>query len=68
MQTTLEVQGMTGEKCEEKVKHALESLNGVTGVEVHVNTGTVDVIYDNVEVTIADMRHAIEAEGYRVVA
>ncbi|WP_042222625.1 cation transporter [Oceanobacillus manasiensis] len=67
MQTTLDVQGMTCENCETKVKQALESLEGVTGVEVHINTGSVDVTYDNAQVTIGEMRKAVEEKGYRVV-
>ncbi|AIF44064.1 copper chaperone CopZ [Virgibacillus sp. SK37] len=67
MQTTLDVRGMTCGHCEQAVKNALEELTGVTGVEVHLNTGKVDVTYDNAQVTIAKMREAIEEQGYDVV-
>jgi len=68
MQTTLKVSGMTCEHCEQAVKKALEGLNGVSGVEVHLDTGNVDVTYDNAQVTIADMREVVEDQGYDVVA
>jgi len=67
MQATLEVQGMTCENCETKVKQTLEAYTGVTGVEVHINTGSVDVIYDEAEVKLSELRQAVEAKGYRVV-
>lgn len=68
MQTTLKVSGMTCEHCEQAVKKALEGLNGVSGVEVHLDTGNVDVTYDNAQVSIADMREVVEDQGYDVVA
>jgi len=67
MQTTIDVSGMTCAHCEKAVKDALEALNGVTGVEVHLNTGKVDVTYDDAQITIAPMRAAIEEQGYDVV-
>ncbi len=67
MQTTIDVSGMTCAHCEKAVKDALEALKGVTGVEVHLNTGKVDVTYDDAQVTIAAMRAAIEEQGYDVV-
>jgi len=67
MQTTIDVSGMTCAHCEKAVKEALEALNGVKGVEVHLNSGKVDVTYDDAQVTIAAMRAAIEEQGYNVV-
>lgn len=67
MQTTLDVVGMTCGHCESAVKGALEKLNGVTGVEVNLGTGKVDVTYDDAQVTVADMREAVEEQGYDVV-
>ncbi|MBY7144016.1 heavy-metal-associated domain-containing protein [Virgibacillus sp. NKC19-3] len=67
MQTTLDVVGMTSGHCESVVKDALGELNGVTSVEVNIGTGKVDVTYDDVQVTVADMREAVEDQGYDVV-
>lgn len=68
MQTTIDVRGMTCGHCEKAVKGALDELNGVTAVEVHLSSGKVDVSYDDAQVTVADMREAIEEQGYDVVA
>lgn len=68
MQTTIDVRGMTCGHCEKVVKGALDELNGVTAVEVHLSSGKVDVSYDDAQVTVADMREAIEEQGYDVVA
>ena len=68
MQTTLDVRGMTCGHCEKAVKGALEALNGVNSVEVHLTAGKVDVSYDDALVEISAMRAAIEEQGYDVVA
>lgn len=68
MQTTLKVSGMTCGHCEKAVKNALEDLSGVSGVEVHLDTGHVDVTYDKSEVTIEAMKEAVEDQGYDVEA
>jgi len=67
MDVTLSVQGMTCGHCEKAVSQALENLPGVTSVKVHLETGKVEVTYDNAQVTIADMTKAIEDQGYGVV-
>ncbi|WP_284141730.1 MULTISPECIES: copper chaperone CopZ [unclassified Virgibacillus] len=67
MQTTLIVKGMTCGHCEKAVHNALEQLEGVTGVEVHLDTGKVDVVYDDAHITIEKMKEAIEDQGYDVI-
>lgn len=67
MQTTLDVKGMTCGHCESSVKGALKGLNGVTNVEVNLSTGKADVTYDNEQVTVKNMRDAVEEQGYDVV-
>lgn len=39
MQATIEVKGMTCGHCEKAVEGALKELDGVSKVEVHLNTG-----------------------------
>ena len=68
MQITLDVRGMTCGHCEKAVKGALEELNGVQGVEVHLASNRVDVTYDDVYVSKEQMKSAIEEQGYDVVA
>lgn len=67
MQTTLDVRGMSCGHCEKSVQGALEALPGVSDVEVHLNTGKVDVTYDEVKTDIEAIREAIEEQGYDVV-
>ncbi|KGX89755.1 copper chaperone CopZ [Pontibacillus marinus] len=68
MQITLDVRGMTCGHCEKAVKGALEELEGVQGVEVHLDSNRVDVTYDDVYVSKEQMKSAIEEQGYDVVA
>ncbi|WP_010530268.1 copper chaperone CopZ [Lentibacillus jeotgali] len=67
MQTTLDVKGMTCGHCESAVKGALEGIEGVQGVEVSLDTGKVNVIYDEAIANIESMRAAVEEQGYDVV-
>ncbi|SDJ85451.1 copper chaperone CopZ [Sediminibacillus albus] len=66
MKTTLEVKGMTCGHCQSSVKGALEGLAGVQNAEVDLATGKVDVSYDESQVTLTDMREAVEEQGYDV--
>lgn len=66
MKTTLNVQGMTCGHCEAAVKGALEELNGVSSVEVHLTSGKVDVTHDESKVKEEALREAVEDQGYDV--
>ncbi|MED1864798.1 copper chaperone CopZ [Fictibacillus nanhaiensis] len=63
---TLNVEGMTCGHCKAAVTNALNELDGVKNVVVHLETGKVDVEVDSSKVTDADMREAIEDQGYDV--
>lgn len=65
---TLDVKGMSCGHCKSSVEGALKGLEGVTNAEVNLDTGKVDVTYDDVKVKVADMREAVEDQGYDVVA
>ncbi|MFZ0370745.1 MAG: copper ion binding protein [Halobacillus sp.] len=67
MDLTLEVNGMSCEHCEKTVKESLEKLEGVHGVEVHLTSGKVDVMYDEAYVSKGMMKETIEAQGYEAV-
>ncbi|QSB47668.1 copper chaperone CopZ [Parageobacillus toebii] len=66
MTTTLQVQGMTCNHCKMAVTNALQELEGVNRVEVHLDKGTVDVDFDETKVSIAQLKEAIEEQGYDV--
>ncbi|GAA0594438.1 copper chaperone CopZ [Virgibacillus siamensis] len=65
---TLDVQGMSCGHCKSSVEGALKGLDGVSGAEVDLASGKVDVTYDDAQVTMAAMREAVEEQGYDVVA
>jgi copper chaperone len=64
--TTLKVSGMSCGHCENAVKNALTSLDGVKAVTVSLNDGKVDVEYSADKVTVGKMKEAIEDQGYDV--
>jgi copper chaperone len=66
MTTTLQVQGMTCNHCKMAVTNALQELEGVNRVEVHLDKGTVDVDFDETKVSIHQLKEAIEEQGYDV--
>ncbi|OQP07175.1 copper-binding protein [Geobacillus sp. 46C-IIa] len=67
MTITLHVQGMTCGHCKAAVTNALQQLEGVRRVDVHLEQGTVDVEYDEATVTVDQLKTAIEDQGYDVV-
>ncbi|WP_163583338.1 copper chaperone CopZ [Gracilibacillus saliphilus] len=66
-QTTLKVQGMTCGHCKASVEGALQELTGVTKAEVNLEEGTVNVSYDEADVTIEAMHETVEEQGYDIV-
>ncbi|ELK47006.1 cation transporter [Halobacillus sp. ACCC02827] len=67
MELTLEVNGMSCEKCRESVKDALQTLEGVHGVEVLLESGKVHIAYDEAYVSKGLMKEAVRAQGYEAV-
>ncbi|UFT98260.1 copper chaperone CopZ [Radiobacillus kanasensis] len=66
MSLTLQVTGMSCGHCEQAVKEAINSLNGIQSVKVNLSSGQVDVDYDENQVTPSKMKEAIEDQGYDV--
>lgn len=63
--TTYTVQGMTCGHCVSSVSKDIGNLDGVTQVEVDLDTGKVDVTSDGV-VDADAVRQAVEEAGYEV--
>ena len=61
----LKVEGMTCGHCVMSVKKGLAALAGVKVIDVQI--GRAEVEYDEGTVTRADLTHAINAAGYKVV-
>lgn len=68
-ETIINVKGMMCGGCENRIKNALNQLDGVTNVEADYNTGTVkitskeDVKKEQMEETINDIGFEVEKEG-----
>lgn len=65
-QMTLNITGMTCDHCKRAVEGALSDLSGVEKVVVSLKANTADVTYDDTQVTVAQMKKAVEEEGYKV--
>ncbi|MGL3067095.1 MULTISPECIES: copper chaperone CopZ [Planococcaceae] len=67
MQTkTLDVRGMTCGHCKISVEGALKGLEGVSAAEVDLNSGKVEVTYDESKISSENMKEAVEEQGYDV--
>ncbi|MCB1004080.1 MAG: heavy-metal-associated domain-containing protein [Acidimicrobiales bacterium] len=64
--STYEVRGMTCEHCVRAVTSEVESLPGVTGVDVDLGTGRV-VVTSDAPLDDAAMRAAVDEAGYELV-
>lgn len=65
--STYTVSGMTCAHCAASVREEIEEVPGVTGVEVDVASGRVDVSTDGAEADPAAVRAAVAEAGYEVV-
>lgn len=63
----LNVEGMSCEHCENRVKKAISSLNGVGSVSVDLKNKTVTIDFDPTQVTESLFKATIEDQGYDVV-
>ncbi|MBP2242467.1 copper chaperone [Cytobacillus eiseniae] len=66
VKVTLNVAGMTCGHCVKAVEGSVGELAGVSKVQVHLETGTVDVEYRTDEVTVEQIKEAIDDQGYDV--
>ncbi|WP_407270693.1 copper chaperone CopZ [Radiobacillus sp. PE A8.2] len=62
----LDVKGMTCGHCKMSVNGALTDLDGVSNVEVNLETGKVEVTYDENKVDTEKLKEAVEDQGYDV--
>ena len=66
MQTTIKVDGMMCKHCQKHVHDALAKMDGVTAVEVSLetNTATVDATR---EISVDEFAKVIEDAGYELI-
>lgn len=65
--TRIKVTGMSCDHCVRAVTEAVHKLAGVTGVEVDLATGTVQITSD-APLADADLRAAIDEAGYEIAS
>lgn len=63
----LNVEGMSCHHCVKAVTDAVGALDGVSAVDVSLEKKTATVEYDAEQVSLEDIKDAIEEEGYDVV-
>jgi copper chaperone len=66
--TILHVEGMACDHCVKAVTKAVTALHGVNGVQVNLQGKTVTVEHDPAGATFAQLKEAVEDQGYDVVA
>ncbi|SER78569.1 copper chaperone CopZ [Psychrobacillus sp. OK032] len=63
---TLSVQGMSCGHCVNAVESSVFQLNGVEQVKVHLESGKVDISFDDEKVTLSEIKETIDDQGYNV--
>lgn len=63
--TTLQVEGMSCQHCVNSIEGALKEIGAIGKVDLTNNT--VEVSYDENQITIEAIKEAIEEQGYDVV-
>ncbi|ALC86621.1 hypothetical protein AM499_12850 [Bacillus sp. FJAT-22090] len=65
-QVTLQVQGMSCGHCVNSVEGSVGKLDGVEQVKVHLESGKVDVSFNDEKVTVEKIKETIDEQGYDV--
>jgi copper chaperone len=63
---TLNVQGMSCEHCVKAIEGNVGTLNGVNTVKVNLKANTVDVEFNNQQVSLDKIKETIDDQGYDV--
>ncbi|HZK67953.1 MAG TPA: heavy metal translocating P-type ATPase [Chloroflexota bacterium] len=64
---TFGVTGMTCASCSARIERTLNKLPGVESAGVNLATEKATVLFDPAQLSLADLRHAVEDVGYGVV-
>lgn len=63
---TLSIAGMSCNHCKMKIEKALKTLDGVEEVQVNLDAGQADVVFDSAKISAADLKTVIGDAGYEV--
>jgi copper chaperone len=65
-QATLTVPDISCAHCKQSIEDAVSELSGVESVTVDIEPKTVNLVFNDYQVGLADIKAAIEAVGYEV--
>jgi copper chaperone len=63
---TLTVEGMSCDHCVRAVEGSVGELNGVSSVKVNLKAGTVDVEFNQQDVSLDKIKETIDGQGYDI--
>lgn len=63
----IRIKGMSCESCEHRVKQEISKLKGISTVNVSYAKANATVKYDNKKTSLAEIKKAVDATGYKVV-
>lgn len=63
---TLQIEGMTCVGCENKIESTLRKFNGIVRVKANYTTNSVLVSFAEQEITLKEIKKAIESLGYKI--
>jgi dissimilatory sulfite reductase (desulfoviridin) alpha/beta subunit len=64
---TMDIAGMSCEKCVQRITRVLEGLPGVIDVKVNLAQGTAAVIFDPSRISPSEIENAVGQTGYEIV-
>ena len=67
MKKTLKVKGMHCKSCDMLVEDSLSELKGVNHSKSNHETGLVEVVYDENEVSLDQIKKSIVEEGFEIL-
>lgn len=62
----LNIEGMSCQHCVNRVKGALEELDGVNSVSVNLDDDTAEITYDSSKVDLKKFKEVVVEAGYEV--
>lgn len=66
-QVTLNVQGMSCGHCVSSVESSVGKLDGVNEVKVHLESGKVDISFEEDKISLDVIKETIDDQGYDIV-
>lgn len=68
MTESLKVEGMTCSYCVSKVETGVQELQGISSINIDMDTEEVQVEFDHNEVSLDQIKQKIEEQGYQILS